>query len=548
MSEIIRDVIIRTRVEHQRGQSRNAGGGSSGGPLGDRVTGKQAEKEITAEKKKQTSEEMNLLTARRVYERERNRSQSRQSKWQKNSQMMEKKRQESEAKNALRLEKIKRNSAKLEDNRQRKETKNALYLEKVKRNSLKMERDRTKEIIKQARIQDSFMSSSRAQRVKRQAERELAYRSATGQSANIGGRKQKGGSVTKGGSFLETGIAPLDFANKIGFQAFITTMTVRMIGHALGGMAGGLAGLSGEGEGIIAQATRAMSGDARSRNDPIRQWIGDTTGDVMRGFGGRAGGEAAAAIGLGFRGQRVIDQGQNISSRAKQIAAGRMTNAMKEEDRLLKEKRQILKEEMDVLRQRVQADKQQVDRAMGKREAAIQSFGRMSREDQIKSLGIAKQIKGGATPASMTKEDREFMLANTALFGGLIDTFAYNSATKGGVENILNMTQGAGELSSLNQQPGIAQAQLNRTGRDLADTGNMPAFSAQLNIERLELDSQEIVDSVNELLAPYWEKELEKLRIELQQFKQRIRDEFKTGGGVGNNKNFQVAPQMSFRP
>lgn len=536
MSEIIRDVIIRTRVEHQKSR----GGSGAGGPQSDRVTGSKA----AAQQKQATADEMKSVKQVASYRID----------MAKNIHNLRFKNAKQEA--TYRIDMAKKEAAQQKEiaaiaNKRREAEANHA---KIKLNSLRLEKEINESIMRDETrrslgFKNAPQMSGRMMGIRDVVEQRLAHRAMTNQPANIGGRKS-GGAVTKGGSFLETGIGPLDFANRIGFQAFITMMTVRMIGNALGGMANSAAGFSGEGEGIIAQATRALSGDPRSKRDPIRTYIGDTTGDIMRGLGGVGGGEAASALGLGFRGQRIIDQGQNISSRAKMLAEGRMTSAMREEDRMLKQKRELLQMELSVLGKRIDADQSDANRAVGKRESAIQAYGRLSAEDMKFSDALTSKLAGGATPADLSKEEREFMIANPSLYGDMNNVFAHESAFKGNVKALLNLNQGGFTGSSFNGQMNATQKELTQSRMDFSKVNEMsqPVFNAQLNIERLELDSQQIIDAVNDLLAPQWEKELEVLRGELDAFKQRIREDFKAGGGIGSNPNFQVAPPMSFRP
>ena len=494
MTSVVRNVIIKTRIQSDGGTGGGRGSSSGGSGGTSSMSAVRGEKTVTKEKQKQ------LQHVR------------------------------GHAKLLARIHKDNLKNIKAEAQMRLESRRNA-------ERELRTQRAKTREIMKQARLQDSYQKSARLQRIRRQVSNELAYRQGTGQPLNIGGRSagfRSGAGVNRGGegaNYFSTGIPMLDKANQVGFQAFITTMTIRMIGQAMGGMMKGAAGLSGEGNGIIAQGVRAVSGDARSRNDPIRTFFRDTIGDIIRGFGGADGAEL---VGLGIRGQRLIEGGQKLTTRASAMAQGRYTSGMRREDELIREKRSLLREEIDVLRQRVQADQALVNAAMGKREAAIQSFGRDTRAGQDMSLSIARKFNSGKnTPSDFTSEERQHILSRPAQFGHVSEVWAHNSAMQGKrMQPVLDMWAGGGSIDS-NMFDAMKQARTSSRRLVAAEQYAKPIFNAQLNIEKLQLESQEIIDGINNLLAPLWEKELEQLRKEVEQFEKRLIENYRTGGGVG---------------
>lgn len=514
MSDVVRRVIIQTQIEHTRMKGGASGTGKTGTIHGSSPQAQvKGEKEVTKEKKKQValSEEERKITAadirqKKIYNRE-------------------------ARKRRLWLDKVRANSQKMEKNRIAQMTKNAKQMERVKRNSLNLEKQITAEIARQnsaRKLGDRLRGLSGADRTR------AVMAAARKQDGRRGGGGRDNSKL--GGGFLETGIPALDFANKIGFQAFITTMTARMVGQFAKAGLSSVAGFSGEGEGLIAQTTRMFSGDPRSKRDPIRNYFVDTIGDIMRAFSGP---EAANAGGVGYRGDRLIQQGQDISSRAQQMAQGRMTVAMREEDKLIEKKRELLREEVDAIQQRIKADQDFIRRAMGQRESAEIAFGRATPEKRAQTIDIARRIAQGADISRMSKEDRELIDSGygRAVFPKLADVTAQNIArgSVGFQRDVLGLRNPNLAGGSILGQEDTAFRDAQRIQAELAPARAElnAALNATLNIERLELDSQGIVDDIQNALAPYFEDLLEDLQKERDDLVKKIKEDMKVGGGVG---------------
>lgn len=442
---------------------------------------------------------------------------------------------------------------KMEEQSYKQKIANEKWLTRVKQNSLRMERDRTREIIRQAKAQDSYMSSPRAQRIRQYAENQINYRTGMGQPAHIGGLRSKTGHTRNpmghGGSFFTTGIPSLDRANQIGFQAFITMMTARMAGQLMKGIADNLGGIGGEGDSFTAQIMRQINLSGSYRTDDIFQWGKSVGGGFLRGIG--VSDQTAEKWGYGRIAQSMIEGPMGAYKNYEQMKMLRYeTSGMKKEDDLIIQKRELLQQEMASIEKRIQADNAFAQSILGTQVSQKRAYGMMGASDRKKVDQIGQLLAGGVPISQWSREQQQFLATGPAagIFPNARDNIAENLATAAGYDQRIGDLNIGGTTKNDQLKNAFRQLRNTRQAGDITRGELQVALDMPLNIDRINLELDNMQEKVWDAIQNPLSKALSELKAAIIDELERAETNQKVGGGPSKKIPFGDNPGFNFNP